>query len=488
MNVRKNLKLNTILNFIKTCSSIIFPLITYPYVLRVLLPENVGKVNFAHSIVSYFSLIATLGIQSYAIRECSKVRENRQMLDDTASQIFSINIWTTLLSYILLFLTIFFIPSLSNYKLLIIIASSTILLSTLGADWINVAMEDFVYITVRTLFFQVLSLILMFVFVKEAEDYIKYLLISVVASSGANLSNIIYRRKFCKTKLLFNSIEWKKHITPIIVMFVMIFSQTVFSSADITMLGLIKGDYSVGIYSTASKIERLISQVVSSMVLVLIPRLSYLFSTKDYDLINEMLRKVLGIILILGLPIFAGAFSIADDIIYIIAGDKFIDAIIVFRILLFSFLFSLIGGSFLGNIVFLPSGNEFKYMVICCVTCIVNVIANYFLIPHFSYYAAAGTTAFCSFLIMILLYVTVDKRIRIHGKFNICFGPGIGSVLIGVLCFIIKSLISSLYIRVIISVVLSCLLYCVVLILTKNVYFIEMIKNIWQRVNNGTKK
>ena len=381
MNIRKNLKLNTILNFIKTCSSIIFPLITYPYVLRVLLPENVGKVNFAHSIVSYFSLIATLGIQSYAIRECSKVRENRQMLDDTASQIFSINIWTTLLSYILLFLTIIFIPSLSNYKLLIIIASSTILLSTLGADWINVAMEDFVYIKVRTLFFQVLSLILMFVFVKEAEDYIKYLLISVVASSGANLSNIIYRRKFCKTKLLFNSIEWKKHITPIIVMFVMIFSQTVFSSADITMLGLINGDYSVGIYSTASKIERLISQVVSSIVLVLIPRLSYLFSTKDYDLINEMLRKVLGIILILGLPIFAGAFSIADDIIYIIAGDKFIDAIIVFRILLFSFLFSLIGGSFLGNIVFLPSGNEFKYMVIC-----LGVIINHisYIIGNFS--------------------------------------------------------------------------------------------------------
>ena len=118
MNVRKNLKLNTILNFIKTCSSIIFPLITYPYVLRVLLPENVGKVNFAHSIVSYFSLIATLGIQSYAIRECSKVRENRQMLDDTASQIFSINIWTTLLSYILLFLTFFFIPRVSYTKII----------------------------------------------------------------------------------------------------------------------------------------------------------------------------------------------------------------------------------------------------------------------------------------------------------------------------------------------------------------------------------
>lgn len=488
MSNQKNLKLNTILNLIKTCSSIIFPLITYPYVLRVLLPENIGKVNFAHSIVSYFSLLASLGIQSYAIRECSKVRDNREELDNLASEIFSINVWTTVLAYVLLFFAVFFVPNLNSYKILIIIASTTIFFSTIGADWINVAMEDFVYITLRTIFFQIVSLVLMFIFVKKEDDYINYLFISIVASSGANLFNAIYRKKFCKMSLIFSSIEWKKHLTPIIVMFVMIFSQTVFSSADVTMLGLLKGDYSVGIYTTASKIERLISQIVSSIVLVLIPRLSYLFGTRDFDLINKMLRKVLGFILILGLPIFVGAFSLSEDIIYIIAGEKFLDAIIVFRILLFSFLFSLIGGSFLGNIVFLPSGNEFKFMIICCIACIVNIIANFFLIPRFSYYGAALTTVFCSFLMMVLLILTVDRNIKIHNKLQLCIGPILGCVCICILCHILKLLIGTLYVRVLTAVGGSFILYSCVLILTKNVYFIDILKSVKEKVLNGKKR
>ena len=83
-----SLKTNTFFNFIKTISTILFPLITFPYVTRVLLPANVGKVNFAVAFVSYFSLIASLGIGTYAIRECAAVRDNKDNLDYTASQIF----------------------------------------------------------------------------------------------------------------------------------------------------------------------------------------------------------------------------------------------------------------------------------------------------------------------------------------------------------------------------------------------------------------
>ena len=213
-SVKKNAAFNTI----KTVFGIIYPLITFPYISRVLMAENVGKINFGNSIVSYFSLIASLGVTTYAIRECSKVKHDREKLDEIASQIISINIISTLVAYLSLAITLVVARPLDNYRELICIQSSTILFATLGADWINSAMEDFKYIAMRTIGMQLFSLVLMFIFIHKPEDYITYAIISVVASSGANIINILYRRKFCRTKFTF-SIDWKKHFPPIMISF-----------------------------------------------------------------------------------------------------------------------------------------------------------------------------------------------------------------------------------------------------------------------------
>ena len=353
----KSLKINTILNMIKTCSNIIFPLITFPYISRVLMTENVGKVNFGDSYVSYFSLIASLGITTYAIRECAKVRDNREKLEETASQIFSINLCTTGLAYVLLFLSLIIFRRLDVYRNLIMIQSVVIIFTTLGADWLNSAMEDFKYITIRSIIFQIISMILMFTFVKSTSDYMKYAAISVLSTSGYNILNIVYRKKYCDIQFTLN-IPWKKHMIPILLLFVMTLSQTIFNSSDITMLGFFKGDYAVGIYSTATKMEKIISNVVSSIVFVLIPRLSYMFEAEDYNKINMLLRKVLLTFITIGLPCYVGATILAKESILIIAGKGYIEGALTLQILLISFLFSLVGGSFLGNVVLLPSGNE----------------------------------------------------------------------------------------------------------------------------------
>ena len=242
---------------------------------------------------------------------------------------------------------------LEPYRLLIFIQSTTILFTTLGADWLNTAMEDFLYITIRSISFQIISLALLFVFVKNQNDYINYAIITVVSSSGANIVNIIYRRRYCKTRFTLD-IPWASHMRPILFLFVMILSQTIFNSADITMLGLLKGDYSVGIYSTAAKIEKIVSQVVSSIVFVLIPRLSLLFELESYGEINKLLRKVLAVVLSIGIPCWMGGTILSKEIILIIGGKNFLEATLVLQILMLSFLFSLVGGSFLGNMV-LPS-------------------------------------------------------------------------------------------------------------------------------------
>ena len=140
---KSNVKANTLYNTIKTLFGILYPLITFPYISRVLMAENVGKINFAHSVVSYFSLIASLGVTTYAIRECAKVRGDQEKLNQTAGQILSINLVSTLVAYLALGVTLIVARPLDHYRVLICIQSSTLIFTTLGADWLNTAMEDF---------------------------------------------------------------------------------------------------------------------------------------------------------------------------------------------------------------------------------------------------------------------------------------------------------------------------------------------------------
>lgn len=480
--MRSNIKVNAVLNFIKTLSSIIFPLITFPYISRVLLPDNIGKLNFASSFASYFSLIATLGITTYAIRECAANRDNSKKLEETASQIFSINLCTTFIAYLLLFITIIFFRRLDSYRTLIIIQSLTILSTTVGCDWLNSAMEDFGYITLRTISFQILSLILMFVFVKCPDDYIKYAVISIVSSSGANIANAFYRRKYCKVRFVTN-MGWDKHFKSILLLFVMILAQTIFNSSDITMLGLMEGNYSVGLYSTAVKMSNLVSQVVASLAWVVMPRMSLYFTNGDFKKINSMLRKMLNFLISIGLPVAIGVVCISSELITIIAGSDYVLASNCLRILMLSFVFSLFGGSFLGNMVLLPSKKEDLYMKVCCISTIVNLVLNYFFIPIYGINAAAGATAFSSLLILILLIVTKDKRIRIDNLKSLVIGPIIGSTIIIIICGVIKSVFENLFMKTFLCCMVSSVLYFIIQIIFKNELCIDILNKIRQKLH-----
>ena len=186
-SVRKN----ALLNSLRVVLSIAFPLITYPYVTRILQAENLGKVNFASSTMSYFSLLAVLGLTSYAGREGIKYRDDRIELNLFCSELLTLNICTTIFSYICLGLTIIFIPSFQNYRDLLLIYSITILFSTLGMEWIYTIFEDYAYITKRSVVFQIISVILMFIFVRKKSDFYNYAAINVLASVGSNIFNFV---------------------------------------------------------------------------------------------------------------------------------------------------------------------------------------------------------------------------------------------------------------------------------------------------------
>lgn len=477
----KSIKVNSILNVIKTISSIIFPLITFPYISRVLQPENVGKVNFGSSFVSYFSLIASLGITTYAIRECSAVRGDKKKLGEKASQIFSINVCTTIVAYVLLGLSLIFFRKLDSYRTLIIIQSTAILFTTWGADWLNSAMEDFKFITIRSIGFQFISLILMFILVHQPDDYYKYAAITVLSSCGANITNILYRRKYCTVRFT-KDMHWQEHFTPILLLFVMILAQTIFSNADTTMLGLMKGDFEVGIYSTAYKMKNIIVQVVASLCWVVMPRISYYFAEGDWDKINTMLKKVLSVMVTIGFPCVAGCVVLSSEIIQIVAGQQYSAASLPLVILMISFIVDIFGGSFLGNMVCLPAKQEKVFMEACCFAAVVNVVLNYILIPYGGASAAAFTSGISAIVICVWLFVKKDKRVKLNYIGEVCKGPLIGSLLIVLFCLGMKQIISSLLILLLVCVLGSVFIYSLTQLAMKNELIIEVLNTIIRRV------
>ncbi len=185
----KSLAKNAILNGIRNGLDLLFPLITFPYVSRVLRVERLGEYNFANSVIGYFVLLAGLGISSYAIREGTKLRGNKDEFDFFASSVFTINVVSTVISYICLFICLWFSNGLHKYSILIIVFSIQIVFITIGVEWVYSIYEEYLYITLRGIVFKILSIIFLFIFVKTEEDVIAYAGITVFASVGSNIVN-----------------------------------------------------------------------------------------------------------------------------------------------------------------------------------------------------------------------------------------------------------------------------------------------------------
>lgn len=452
---------------VKTLASIIFPLITFPYVSRILQPENMGKVNFGSSIVSYFTLIATLGVTTYAVRECSAVRADKKKLEKIASEILSINIVTMIFSYLVLIICLILWPKLAGYRLLILIQSMSIFCTIVGADWLNTSMEDFRYITIRTVAFQFVAFILMLFFVKKPEDYIIYAVISLISSSAGNLCNIFYRRRYGNIHLVFQ-MNWKRHMPGIIGLFVMLLSQTIMSSIDTTMLGLMKGDYEVGLYSVASKVIHIVFQVVASITWVVMPQLSRGFANKDYVSVNEILNKTINFTITLMLPCFVGLLVLSNEVMIVIGGKEYIEGVPCLVILSIGMLFDLVWGNLWGNCVLLSSKKERQFTIACFIAMIVNVMGNYILIPDYGIVGAAIATVIAKFVIGIIVIQKRDKQINMGTNVRMIVGPTIGSFVIVGICVLVKLTNMETIPTTGIAIGLSIIAYGIIMILFKN--------------------
>lgn len=479
MENKENVNKNAIYNMIKNIFSILFPLITFPYISRVLGADHLGQINFSSSFVGYFGLAASLGVSTYAIRECGKVREDKEKLGKMASQIFSINLASMVVAYTVLAITLIFARPLDSYRTLILIQSLNILFTTIGTDWLNSAMGDFQFIALRTVIMQVISLVSMLLFVRDSDDFVVYAWVNVAAQSGANLINIFYRKKYCKVKFTFQ-INLKKHLPPILLLFSMLLSQTIFVNTDVTILGLVRGDFEVGLYSTSTKIYSFTNTVVASIAWVVMPQLSGLFEKKEYEKINPLLKYALNFIVVLGLPCLVGMNVIAGELIETIAGKEYLGAAVSLRILSAALFCSFVSG-FFGNIILLPSGREKIVLLGSAVSAVINFVLNIFFIPRFGLNAAAVTTAVSNFFMAVVLFPFIEKEVKIDGLRKIFRAPVCGGISLFVFMLIIKHLTRNSFLVTACSVIGGSILYLGILLIMKDEFLLGYFRPLYKK-------
>mgnify|MGYP002751451780 FL=1 len=407
----KSIKFNFIMNFILTVSNFLFPLITFPYVSRVLLPEGTGKVAFALSIVSYFTIFASFGVATYGIRAIAQVRDDKERLSKTMHELLFINIISMTIVYVALAIAILVVPKFAMEKELFWVTSLFILFTIVGVEWLYKGLEKYQYITVRTIVFKIASLFLVFLFVKEKSDYIIFAFISIFAIVGSGVLNLINSRKLINYTL-YSEYEFKKHLKPMFVLFLTSMAIAIYTSLDEGLLGLLSSPEQVGYYNAAVRVKGILFTLITSLGVVLLPRLSYYVENHMETEFHEALAKSTNFIIVIAASVVIFFTLFAKETILILAGENYSESIIPLQIVVWALILSAIT-NILGIQILLPlkQDKQLLFSVLCAAT--VDVIANFLLVPKLAAVGTALSVIAAELSVLIVQIIILRQYIKI---------------------------------------------------------------------------
>jgi O-antigen/teichoic acid export membrane protein len=381
-----SIRVNFILNFLLKASGMLFSLISFSYVSRILLVAGTGKVAFAASIVGYFSTVAALGIPIYGIRACAQVRDDRRQLSKTVQELMFIHGIMTLSALAIFVLMISTIPQIRAERTLYAVFGFNIFLGFLGVEWLYAALEQYSFITTRSILFKAAAMLLMLLFIRNVNDYVVYGALTVFANIGSNVVNFIHLRKYVDLRPS-GRLHIKKHLKPIFIFFAQTIAITVYTNLDTVMLGIFKTEYDVGLYDAAVKCKIILVNLITALGTVLLPRLSYYIQKDMQADYWRQIKRAGEFVLLVSLPVVIFFIVEGADCILLLSGDPYLGALPALRIIMPTLLF--IGLSNITGIQILtPHGKEKFVLYSVSIGAAVNFVLNLILIPKLG---AAGT-------------------------------------------------------------------------------------------------
>ena len=475
----QSIKKNFIMNAILSMSAFIFPLITFPYVSRILLPEGTGKVSFATSLISYFAMFAQLGVPTYGIRACARVRDDREELTKTVQELLIINLITSAIAYAVLAVLIFTVPRLADDKMLYVIVSLTIIFNTIGMEWLYKGLEQYTYITLRSIAFKFVSLILMFMLVHAKSDYVIYGGITIFAASASGIMNFVHARKYIDFKPV-RHYNFRRHLKAVLIFFAMSCATTIYTHLDTVMLGFMKTDVDVGYYNAAVKIKTVLVSVVTSLGAVLLPRASYYVEHGQMDEFRRITTKAINFVFMVSVPLMVFFMIFAKEGIFFLSGSAYGGAIFPMQLIMPTLLF--IGlTNIMGIQVLVPLGREKIVLYSEIAGAVTDLVINALLIPKMASAGAAIGTVAAEGVVWLVQYYSLRKEIS-HVYKSVNYGSILGATALGgFLSFWMKKLpLSSLgttlqsFVVIAAAAVIFFGIYIVILTVTKNPLALEV--------------
>ena len=483
----RSVKFNFVMNFLLTLSGIIFPIITYPYVSRVLGPGGTGKVSFATSVISYFSMFAQLGIPTYGIRACAKVRDDKEELTKTVQELLLINLILSIAAYIVFYILLFRVQRFSQDKSLYVVISATILFNIIGMEWLYKGIEQYAYITIRSVIFKFVALIAMFLLVHDPDDYVIYGAVSILASSASNIFNFFHAHHYISMKIS-GQLNLRRHFPAVLVFFAMSCATTVYTNLDNVMLGFMTTDADVGYYNAAVKIKIVLVSLVTSLGAVLLPRSSYYIEHGMLDEFHQVSKKAINFVFVVALPLSVYFILFSRESILFLFGEKYVPSIMAMMIIMPTVL--LIGlTNIMGIQILVPLGWE-KWVLISEVAgAITDFIINLLLIPVMHSAGAALGTLIAEFAVWLVqfrcLYRDIVPAYR-HLRYPAIL---ISTVIAGLVSIWTKRLTlggmsttASSFVILLISAILFFGVYCVLLLVLKEPMMCQMKDQLIQKI------
>ena len=471
-SVKKNFSYNLIL----TLCGYIFPLITYPYVSRVLGVQNIGICNFVDSIIQYFVLFSMLGIGSYGVREIARVRKDQNKLNTVFSNLFAINFITSLVSVVVLVVCTYTVPKLVDYRPYLLIGVVKLVFEAFMIGWFFQGIQNFKYITIRSLIVRVLYVVGVFVFVKDSSDTLVYFILTAMVSLINGWINWVYSHHFVQINL--RCLDFKPFIIPILIFGYYRILTSMYTTFNTMFLGFSSGDIQVGYFATATKLYTIFLSVLSAFTTVMVPRVSELLHDGKLEKLQWIANQTMSLVTVTSLPIIIYCQFFAADIINLIAGQGYEGAIPPFRIVICLLL--IIGfEQILIQQFLMASPNNKPITIVSTVGAIVGVGLNILLTPNLGAEGASVAWGASEFAVLVTGILYVNMNVGVKVPFKSILVDVMWSLLYLLPLYLIYSQNLDVWIRLILSgIVLIVVFFLINLFLHKNQLIVGVISNL----------
>lgn len=450
-NNQSSIKKNFAYKSALTISTYIMNFITFPYVSRVLGVDKIGLVSFVDNAVNYFLLFATMGVAILGVREIATVKEDRNKCNRVYSNILGMNILFTIITLIIYFVFIIFVTDFNRYKELFYVGGAKILFTAFLVEWYFTGIENFRYITIRSLLIKLLYVVAVFILIRTEDDYTLYFVLTVLVVIINAIINMVYIRKF--VNLIKHELFSKKYIKQNLSLGIYSIMTSMYLTFNVMFLGFCSTNTEVGYYTTAFKLYSVILGLFTAFTNVMLPRMSSLLAGGEKEKFQNLIDKSFEAMCTFSIPMILCSIILAPQIIYILSGPGYEGAITPMRIIMPAVLF--VGIAQVLAVQILTPMHKDKILLSAS---IIGASASIFInLTIVSSYQSIGSSIvlLCSEFIVTLVYIIyVGYMSIIKIPFNILLKNILYSLPCGILCSFCIHLFNNVILIVLSSVIL----------------------------------